>query len=280
VGALLNRQFALNIGGVGIATSIVDPTRIHSTLRVAFRIERTSQKEPNPGEVTIWNLAKDSRTLIESAKLPLALSVGYSGFLFQIYSGDLTYAASQKQGVDWVTKIQLGDGAKQFKSARINTSLAAATPLSAAIQAASAALAVLPGNIGTHLSNIRPGAPQAFPKGIVLSGKAEEVLDKLLKSAGYEWSIQDGQLQVLAPTEPAPGAMAQLSADSGLVGAPERSDKGAVKGRCLIQPDILPGRLVSIVSFTVTGVFKVERVVFSGDSWGQDWYLDFDCRPI
>src|SRR5262245_14621962 len=123
MGALFNRQFSINIGGVGIATSIVDPKQIHPTLRVAFRIERTLAKDPSPGEITIYNLGLDTRSFLSGVKtefLTTTVEVGYSGQTFQIYSGDIQNVVSQRSGVDWITKLQLKDGGKKYSSARVN----------------------------------------------------------------------------------------------------------------------------------------------------------------
>jgi hypothetical protein len=278
VGALFHRQFALSVGGIGIATSSTDPARIHSTLRVAFRVDRTSQKEPSPAEITIWNLSKDSRAALESARLPVELSVGYSGQIFRIFSGDLLDASTQRQGVDLVTKLQLQDGAGRYRSARVNESLAPGTPLSAAIQAAATALGLPLGNLAAHLTNVR-GTTQALQKGFALVGSAQEQLTKLLKLAGYGWSIQDGQLQVLAPGEPAPGETVVLNADSGLVGSPERGQDGTVKARSLIVPGIAPGRLVIIDRAEEAITLKVERALHVGDSWASDWYTEIEGQP-
>lgn len=284
MGALFNRQFALNAGGLSFATSSTDPSQIHSTLRVAFRAERNSQKEPSPAEITIWNLSKDSRAFLESIVAPVVLEAGYAGQAFQIFSGDLIYAATQRQGVDWVTKLQIQDGARKYRSARINESLGPGTTLSDAIQKAADALGLPLGNLTSHLSPVR-GKTTAFGKGVVLSGKAEEQLDKLLKLAGYEWSIQDGQLQVLAPAETLPTEIVVLNSDSGLVGSPEsarddKTKKTFVKARSLLQPGLFPGRTVRLEGAAVSGDFKIERAIYTGDSWGQDWYVDIEAKPL
>lgn len=283
MGALFNRQFALNAGGLGIATSSTDTDEIHPTLRIAFRVERTAQKEPSPAEITIWNLSKDSRKFIEGIADPVTLEVGYAGSLFRIFGGDLLHAATQRQGVDWVTKLQLHDGGKAFRTARINESLAPGVSLTDAIKKAAGALGLPLGNLESHTTNKR-GTTNVFSRGISLQGKAEQQLDKLLKLAGYEWSIQDGQLQVLEPSEVLPDEIVVLNSDSGLIGSPEsareeKTKQSFVKARSLIQPGLFPGRIVRIEGLAVSGDYKIDRALFTGDSGGAEWYCDIEAKP-
>lgn len=275
---LLNRQFDLSVGEVGIATSLPVESGFNPTLRIVFKITKSIQPEPNTADIEVWNLSKESRSLVDGAKLPVRLLVGYGTELFFLFGGDVLHAASQKQGVDWVTKLHLQDGGKKYRGARINVSLAPGTALGDAMQIAASAIGVPTGNLATHLTNIRGGL-EKFSKGLVLSGKAEEQFDKLAQLGGYEWSIQDGQLQVLGPDELAPGQAVSLSANSGLVGTPEVGDKGLLKARALLQPGLTPGRLVVMESQSVQGPYRIQKVSYSGDSGGQDWYADIEATP-
>lgn len=276
---LLNRQFSLSVGEVGIATSRPVESGINPSLRIVFKITKSTQPEPNTADIEVWNLAKESRALVDGTKVPVRLLVGYGTELFFLFGGDVLHAASQKQGVDWVTKLHLQDGGKKYRGSRINVSLAPGTPLADALQIAASAIGLPVGNLGTHLTNIRGGL-EKFSKGLVLSGKAEEEFDKLAQASGYEWSIQDGQLQVLGPNELAPGQSVLLSPDSGLIGTPEVGDKGLLKARSLLQPGLTPGRLVVMDSNSVKGNYRIQKASYSGDSHGQDWYADIEGTPL
>lgn len=278
---LFLRQFDLNIGGVGIVTATADG-RARPTLGVAFKVEKNSQKQPNPAEVTLWNLSQETRAKVESTKEKVALFAGYSGAMFRLFIGDLIYASTQRQGTEWVTKLQIHDGSDAYRSARISESLGPGTLVEDAIKKAASALPVPVGNLLTHLTPRR--GPRAYARGLVLSGKAEAELDKLLKNAGFTWSIQDGQLQVLAPGETLPDPVVVLNDSSGLIGSPEKSTKekerGHVKARSLLQPGLDPGRRVRVEGEAISGDFKVLRTVYTGDSWGTEWYADIEGRPL
>lgn len=275
------RQFDLNIGGVGVVTATSDG-RAKPTLGVAFKVEKNSQKEPNPAEVTLWNLSQETRAKVEATKEKVALYAGYTGAMFRLFIGDLIYASTQRQGTEWVTKLQVHDGSVAYRSARVSESLGPGTLAQDAIKKAAGALGVPLGNLAEHLIPLR--GPKSYGRGLVLSGKAEAELDKLLKTSGYEWSIQDGQLQVLAPGETLKDPVVVLNDTSGLIGSPEKSTKenerGHIKARSLLQPGLDPGRRVRVEGEAISGDYKVLRTVYTGDSWGQEWYADIEGQPL
>ena len=119
-----------------------------------------------------------------------------------------------------------------------------------------------------------------FKKGIVVEGKVSKLLDKYVSGAGYQWSIQDGVLQVLAPSETTLETVYVLNAASGLIGSPEKGEDGTVKAVSLLQGGIRPGRRIQLDSAMVQGTFKIERVIHHGDTWGKDWYTEVEAKPI
>jgi hypothetical protein len=104
--------------------------------------------------------------------------------------------------------------------------------------------------------------------------------DKYVSTAGYQWSIQDGVLQVLAPSETTLETVYVLNSSSGMIGSPEKGEDGTIKGVSLLQGDIRPGRRIQFDSKMVKGTFKTERVIHTGDTWGQNWYTELEAKPI
>jgi hypothetical protein len=97
---------------------------------------------------------------------------------------------------------------------------------------------------------------------------------------GYSWSIQDKEIQILGPLDTVGGKVITLEVGTGLIGSPQVGEKGIVKVRSLLQTDLLPGRGVKILSRLIDGFFRIEKSTFEGDTWGQAWYVDLECKPI
>ncbi len=277
---LFNRDISVTIGTTKIAARVVENGQAvaRPTLRMAFSVEKSGASSPNKAELTVYNLNETHRQSLKETQ-PCIIEAGYVQQLEQIFSGDISYAASNKESTAWVTKIQLKDGGEKYASARINKSFGPGTQLTAVLNQAAKALGVGLGNSSTAFNDIVRGLKQ-FTKGVAVSGKVSDILDKYVSTAGLQWSIQDGQLQVLKPEETTQQQVLLLSPTSGLIGSPELGEKGIVKARTLLLGGLVPGRRVKFESLTVTGFFKLERVRHYGDTWGTDWYSELEAKPL
>lgn len=286
--SLFDRDFVLNAGGLRIASRLASETRkklglqegeASAMLKVSFKVTRSSGKEPNKAEVSIYNLKKDNRTALQEKKIPTIIEAGYVDNISQIFSGSLEFGENRQDGRDWITTIQAGDGTQKYKSARINKSFKGPVNIVDALKAAAGAMGIDEGNLSDVTQSIR-GSVSEFSNGMVLSGKAEQQLDKIAKTMGFKWSIQDEKLQFLGPTQFVGPTATKIAPGTGLIGSPEPGEKGIVRARSLLQPNLLPGHRVEIKSAEVDGFFRIDKVVFSGDTWGDDWFADMECKPL
>lgn len=281
---LLNRDFTLNAGGLEIRSK-TPQGKIRPTLKVTFRVELTLSRDLNSAEVSIYNLSKTSRGFLSAgglgagASVPTSISAGYVDNISQIFLGDLEYGRSFRNGADWITTLQSQDGAvastsrisESFKKIKIGEVLRQLTE-----------------RLGTNLGNAAEKAlagPQRgnvteYIKGVVLHGNVIDEVDRIARQMGLRFSIQAGEARFLTPTETLSGKAILVTEDTGLVGSPEPGEDGIVSARMLLQPQILPGLRVKIQSAEIDGFFRVERAVYAGDTWGQDWYTDIEAKPL
>lgn len=287
---LFDRDLVLNVGGLRIASRLSDQTRkqlglqadeVATILRVTFKVTRSGKKEPNKAEVTLYNLKEDNRTALQEKNQATSLEAGYRDNISQIFSGDLEFAQNKHDGKDWITKLQSGDSSTAYKASRINTSLKGPAKIGDVLRTAAQAMGIGVGNLEETITNgsLR-GDLVEFVNGIVLSGKAELNVDKIAKSMGLTWSMQDGNMLFLGPTQFVGDRAVLLSPGSGLVGSPEAGEDGVLSVRALLQPDLLPGQRVQIKTKQVDGYFRIEKTVFTGDTRGKDWYADMECKPL
>lgn len=296
-----NRDFQCLIGGAVISCQIPDmiTETFQPSLRASFKVEKTSAKEPNKATIEVYNLSESNRSILkdgadivartialaQKAKVapvwqwPLIVEAGYVGSREQLFTGDVVYAQSKRDTTSWITTIEAEDGGIQFSNARIKQSFGPGTTLQTVLLACAKALGVGIGNSMTKLA-----APKrslvVYKKGLVLSGKVSDVLDKQCTNAGYKWSIQDGQLQLLAKGETLIESVPILSATSGLIGSPELGEAGSIKCQSLLRGTIKPGKRIIVESQLVKGTFKVDRVTHSGDTWGSNWYSEIEAKPV
>jgi hypothetical protein len=264
-----------------------------SELRISFKAKKTTKSEPNTCQVKIYNLAESSRSILEgSQKLILRLEAGYVDTgTTGIFLGQVRRAYTQAEGPDIVTTITTGDSAKEIQEARLQMSVGPGVPATTVVSALVTAIGCGTGNLPTVLAGLAAkGATSMFGAfGSAVSGNAARILTDVLRSAGYEWSIQDGSFQGLPINQPLVQTAVQLSPDTGLIGSPavdfsasSKTKLGGqtVKAKCLIIPGLAPGRLVVMASKFVTGGFRIEEVEFEGDTYADPWYATLTLRAL
>ncbi len=277
-------------------------------LDVSFRVVKTLKKEPNTCELTIFNLNKEHRDQLAQTENPVCeIKAGYKGREEEssaalaavdnllgggdegggdegvglIFLGDVRDVSSTYEPPDWVTTLESGDGEIATQFARINRSFAKGTSLSTALREAARAMDI---GIGNAIKKASDGklldAGGEFLNTLTLSGPAPKELDRLVRSAGLEWSIQDGVLQILDPGLPLEDVSIVLAPDSGLVGSPEIGNDGVARIRSLINSDIVPGRQIELDSKAVKGRFRAERCEYVGSKFDNDFYVDIEAKQL
>lgn len=278
---LFNRDFAINIGGVSIESGNVDGRAV-PILRVEFAVEHTLKKEPNTASVTITNLREDTRALLSRRGIATVVEAGYVGRRSVIFEGTLDFGATERDGTDWISTFESTDGGAAMRAARINETFKAGIDVRDVIAKAADQLGVALGNVleATANGNVK-GAIDAFKNGITMSGPAVPQFDRIMRSMGYDWSVQNGALQILEPGDVLDdGELILLKRGTGLVGSPQPGDDGAIVVRTLMLPSLIPGRRIKVESRLVDGFFRIERSSFSGDTRSTEFNVELECRPL
>lgn len=290
----------------GRAAQIVVGTTDISGLDVAFDVKKTLAVEPNTCDLKIWNLGPDIRKTLEAGTagriaavklskaqrisgfsasnlqnvtiLPVSISAGYVGALSQIFLGELRASQTITDGADLVSELTTGDGDQAIQNARLSVSMGPGTTPDVAMRKLLAGLGVGQGNLAKALQLLQTaGVAQMYVKGAILKGAAADMMTDLCRSAGLEWSIQDGQLQVLSLGQPLAGNAVEVSPDTGMIGSPTVDTKGILNVTTLIIPMIKPGVKISVDSRSVKGGFRVISCNYVGDTMGNEWYCKIEA---
>jgi hypothetical protein len=121
---------------------------------------------------------------------------------------------------------------------------------------------------------------QALSRTIAVSGNPMAEVARLLSSQNIHASIQNQGLQLRKKNQPLQKEALVLSNDTGLLASPEMSSKGTIMVRCLLMPELSPGRKVHIDSAVFKGFATIEKVRFTGANFGQEWEADLLCVMV
>lgn len=253
------RQFRLEIGNTTTGIAI-------DALRVAFELTKSIDAKPNPGKIDVWNLSRQSSARILSGEFDLVkLWAGYET-LRVVYAGDIVKKVVKRDGLDFITSLECGDGHVDYQNSLIMTTLASGSTEQDAYNAAAKAM-----------KNTKPGAfdlplQRTLPRARVLAGNARDVLGRVALNNNADWSVQDGELIMVPADKVLPDEAVLLSQDTGMIGSPEATDNG-LELSCLCNPALKIGGLVRVQSILefFNGDYKIVHLQHKGDAIGGDW---------
>ena len=241
-------------------------------LRISFEIRVESQGDPSPSTIAITNLAESTvAQLVTPATV--RLSAGYRGHpLDQVFSGQTTRIEHPFEGRDRLSILTLGGTNRQSRTAVI---------LTAAYQGVVSLRAVV-ADIVQRLG-LPVGPVDAIPdigvEDYVYAGKAQDALTSLLRPRGVEWYEVDGEMRFrrrgVAPTR----VGFVLSEATGMIGSPERTEKG-VRARMRLNALVHLDQRVQVDSQRLRGVFKVITITHTGDTWDGEWQTAVEAVTV
>jgi len=266
--------------------------RIIKGLRVNFEITKSILSFPNLARITLYNPNQDTLSALEEKYTRIVLNAGYEGDIRLLFKGDVRNVFQTKIGRDRLLTIYSGDGEKSWQNATFNKTLSESLSVSSAIQEVLKTFSDI--NIGTL-----QGLPQVADKlrGQVLSGSSKDIMDNFAEEYGFSWSIQDGEVIITPDQEPLEGDEAVLvTAATGMIGSPTITEIG-VDVTTLLNPRLLPNRGFIIESLnadvaignlffrnikrtSAEGLYKIQEVIFRGDSRDGDWLSSVKGRII
>lgn len=258
-------------------------------LQIKAKVEKYRRGKPNYAEITLYNCAQVTRD--DFVKLPqkVRLEAGYDNVPRLLFVGDLRFASNEKKGTEWLTKLQLGDGARAVNQARVSRSYAKGTPIATIVGALAKAF-------GVPMPDLPSDLQQRIATGEVLSGNAFDELERVLAPFGMECSFQNGRLQVLRVDDPLRNTARLIAPppDGGMIDSPVidppkpraasrthhrvlRRTSTAIprvpklKVKHTLYPEMVPAELIELQSRSINGRFINEVVTHDLDLFGNDW---------
>lgn len=270
-----------------------------SQLRITFEIKRTQTETPNQAQIKVYNLSDDTANLLIAEGQRITLEAGYKDNFGVIFDGQCTQIKKGREnGTETYVEINASDGDNAYNFAFVNTTLAAGSSQQDHINVVQKSM-----GIGHTQKDV---TSKKLPRGKVMFGEAKHIMRKSAHANNQDWSIQHGQLQIIAKDNTLQGQSIVLNSKSGMVGGAEQSSDG-IAVRALLNPMLKIGALVIIdekdiklakikaqkksksskkdpvnkaSSISHDGQYKIISVTYKGDTYGQDWFSDVICTEL
>ena len=217
-----DRQYRLAAGKAGSTGFEIGSGK--RPLHVSFSVEKADTNSQNTAKVTIWNLSDEHLAELNKNDCVVVLHAGYGDTRPLIFTGVVTFATTKADGADRSTEIELVDNRIEVRDTYVSVSYSGAVNCKTLIQDTA-------DQMGVTVSFSYNAEFKDIPNGYSYVGPARNVLTKACETSGLVWSINNGVLQVKKPGDTMSREVYELSAETGLLGLPERvqisnEDKG------------------------------------------------------
>jgi len=251
-------------------------------LDIEFNITKSLKRSANAADISIYNLNPSHRAALKETKQDLVtqLIAGYEDEKGVIFLGGTREVVTVYDAPNYITTVSSAEGEKSMQTDRINKSFAAGTNLSTVIKELGGALQVDQGNLDKILSQgVLPNGATQFVKGFTVSGNTANEFERVLRSAGFEWSVQNGKLQILKIGEPVRETAILLNISTGLLGSPTIDKKGNIEFEALLSSKLVPGKQVKIESKLLNTYARIAKSDFTGGT-RTDWKVSCEAKEI
>lgn len=236
-------------------------------LTMTYDIMKTITADPNAAVFTVTNLSRSNRNLITDKKYDRILfNAGYQGDLRTLFVGYIDEVENKKDGTDIVTMMTCTDGSKDYREARVATTVVKGATDQEVVKQVLGAMPNTEKGVEEYTKERR------LPRGKTLVGNARDILNQVAKNQDADWSIQDGRLVML----PRQNALANdecfvISEDTGMIGSPQKTSDG-VEYRCYLNNVLRVGQLFrgESVLTELSGDFKIVKLQMKGGNRGND----------
>jgi hypothetical protein len=256
-----------------------------ANLRIAFDVEMTRTAATNTAKIEVWNLSRNTRDKLKERNARVRLLAGYSSNtgLELLFNGQAQFILHESLPPDIITTFECQDGAEELRQVRGILSYGNNTPARQVIND-------IAGQLGLPIKFITP-INGIFESGYSFYGQIKNALAEVTQRFDLEWSLQNGQLQILKRGEDAETIPVFINEKNGLIRAPEQINyqNGQLNDiigeqepqwriTTLLRPKIVPASRVFVESRFINGIFSVDNVRHSGDTRGDNWFTTVEVK--
>lgn len=297
-----DRIFSLKVGDYRTGNGLLienpstdsDGNRYDNPWQITFDVSKSADNKRNNGNsaaIEIYNLSDSQIQLLDSDYLEVEFAVGHRETGLQtLVIGNVTEHSTVKSGNDYVTQLRIGEGYTALNQQQLARVVSPGKTVGDVIEEIRTQM---PGVVrgaytGTNLNN-----PIIF--GWRLKGSPKEMLMKLCEAHNLEYNINSGVLNVsaengliskdttLAPVLNSATGLVDMpfrTSETGRKPAKDKQRRRGVQFKAILNPEIVPGKIVKLESKWIEGFYRVNTARFSGDYRGNEWYVECFCSEI
>jgi len=258
-------------------------TNSKAPIRIGFDINQNNKPKENKGKFELYNLSLATRQSIGRGA-QIVFDAGYQATHGVVFSGLVKQVHFERRGPDIVTILEADDGGSNIICSHIDQHFPRGSTWATIVQAIATAMGTpypynpVPASIGGCI-----GVPSfVFPRGFVAHGKCSTVLTTLCRKFGLDWFILNGAINIVPQTMHNGDTAVLISSKTGMIGVPSRSTGSMIKFTSLLNPKLVPARLVQLVSVdkTLNGYYKVLGIKVEGDTHDSKWQTECECIAL
>jgi len=248
-------------------------------VKVRFVIRKNRSKQPNDGEISIYNLSPATAASARETGASVRLFAGYEGAEILISQSGIIKVRTEYAPPDIITVIETLDGIVPLRETRLSLSFVDGATVRQVIDA-------IARQMGLVVRPVRINLDVPMRGGYSRVGRAGPALAEVTSRVGATWSVQNGDLLILGPDGVAPREAALIAPDTGMLRVPEpmetetdseriaRKTRAGFRVSSLLRGEIEPGDPVVVRSRDVSGQFVVDEIEHRGDNRGQEFFSD------
>ena len=242
-------------------------------LRMAVDLRSELQQSASPSTVKIYNLRRESASLIGEPDQVVQVRAGYGDIVDSepLIEGDIRRVLNEDTGLDRVTTIVIGGSDRAKASTMVRISLEGPVRLRRVVQEIVTAMGLSIGQLDAIPED------DAIEDGYRFNGPGKTALRGLLEPRGLT-AYEVGRTIHVSATDQA-GGVVTVSELTGMIGSPSATDTGA-RVKMALTRGIELDQLVEIDSLRMKGRFKVVSVVHRGDNWTGEFVTEIEAKAL
>ncbi|WP_223535276.1 baseplate hub protein [Pseudomonas sp. GL-B-16] len=269
----------------------------HDGLRITFQVTHFAGGAFSVAEITIFNVSAFAQRQMLGDGINkkyefITLETGYDGLFGAVFVGQIVNVQRHLEdgGATKGIRFFCKSAAKARDQNLINITLSPETDPVQIIEACAEPFGAEIQFYG-DFSDLKKRS-----RGTVLQGSPTDCMNELAETYAFDWMIENGAIKVIKRDFALDNAVYVISAGTGMIGSPVVTDT-EVGIRYTMNPKIKLGDTIKLESmaprFEFSGAFfydiprtigegfyKVNSLVFAGDSHGDQWEAQLSCLRL